>query len=80
MEMLESQNLSFSIFLGMEGLRYLDFCHDFFGHVEKWLDKKAKIIFKIYDAINWETKDHNTHITLKKQRQSNNEIWSVNRM
>ena len=24
-------------------LRYLNFCHDFFGHVGKWFDKKAQV-------------------------------------
>ena len=27
-------------------LRYLNFCHDFFGHVGKQLDKKLKLISK----------------------------------
>ena len=30
-------------------LRYLGFCLDFCGHVEKRLDKKAKVNFRIYD-------------------------------
>ena len=34
-----------------------------FGHVEKWLNKKAKIDFKIYDFIGWTTNNHHTHIT-----------------
>ena len=47
------------------------FCSDFFGHVGKWFDKKAKVDFKIYDVTNWETNNCNTHIVqdLKKQRQ-----------
>ena len=32
--------------------RYLSFCPEHFGYVEKWLDKKAKINFKIYDVTN----------------------------
>ena len=43
-------------------LKYLIFCPKFFGHVEIRLDKKAKIIFKIYDAIKLEVNDYNTHI------------------
>ena len=31
--------------------RYLNFCSDSFGHVGKWLDKKAKVNFKTYDVI-----------------------------
>ena len=38
--------------------------------------------FKIYDTVNWITNNYNTHIAqyLKKERQSRNEIWSVNRI
>ena len=56
--------------------RYLSFCFDFFGLVEKrfdkndffglvgkWLDKKTKVNFKIYDVTNyWEINNCNTHI------------------
>ena len=43
-------------------LRYLNFCPDFSGHVEKRLDKKAKVNFKTYDVISRETNYNNTHI------------------
>ena len=43
-------------------LTYLNFCPEFFNHVEKWLSKKAKDNFKINDVINWETNNYNTHI------------------
>ena len=29
------------------------FCPDFFGHIRKGLNKKAKVYFKIYDVTNW---------------------------
>ena len=63
-------------------LRYLNFCRNFFGHVGNCLDKKAKLNFKIYDVTNLKTNNYNAHIVkyLKKERQSNNEIWSVNRI
>ena len=53
----------------LEKMRYFYFCPDFLGQN-----------FKIYDVINWETINYNTHITqnLQKQRQSSNEIYSVN--
>ena len=35
--------------------KYINFCHDFFGHVGKGTNKKAKVNFKIYDVANWET-------------------------
>ena len=43
-------------------LRCLNFCPDFFGYVEKWLDKKDLVNFEISDIINWETNNSNTHI------------------
>ena len=30
------------------------FCLDFFVYTVEWLDKKAKVSFKIYDVIHWE--------------------------
>ena len=33
-----------------------------FGHVEKQLDKKAKVNFKTYDVTNWEINNYNIHI------------------
>ena len=52
-----------------------------FGYVEKRLDKKAMVNFKIYDVIDWTTSYYNTHnvIYLKKLRQPN-KILSVNRI
>ena len=49
-----------------------------FGHA----GKKGKIYFKIYDVTKWITSNYSTHIAkyLKKWRQSDNEIWSVNRI
>ena len=32
-----------------------------FGYVEKWLDQKDKVDFKIYDVATWETSNCNTH-------------------
>ena len=42
-------------------LIYLNFCPDFFGHVEKWLDQKAKANLKIYGVIKWEANTYNTY-------------------
>ena len=38
------------------------FCTDFFAHVGKRLDKKAKVNFKIYDVTDWIKNNYNTHI------------------
>ena len=53
-----------------------------FGHVEKRLDEKDNVNLKIHDVITWLTNHCNTHIDqyLKKWRQSDYEIWSVNRI
>ena len=34
-----------------------------FAYVEKRLDEKAKINFKIYDVTDWTTNNSNTHIS-----------------
>ena len=44
-------------------LKIYIFFSDFFGHAGKRLDKKVKGNIKIYDVINWETSNYNTHIT-----------------
>ena len=53
-----------------------------FDHVEKRLDLKDKVNFQIYDVTTWLTNNCNTHIDqhLKNQKQSGDEIWSVNRI
>ena len=33
--------------------RYMNFCPDFFGHIGKRIDKKAKADFKIYYVTGW---------------------------
>ena len=43
-------------------LKYLNLCPEFFVHVGKTLDKKANVNFKVYEVINWETNNCNTHI------------------
>ena len=56
-------------------LKCLKFCTDFFDRLEKQLDKKAQVSSKIYDVINFETNNDNTHISqyFNKQTQSDNE-------
>ena len=39
------------------------FCSWLFGYVEKRLDKKAIVNFKIYGTTDWKTNNYNTHIT-----------------
>ena len=63
-------------------LKIFKFLSWLFGHVSERLDEKDKVNFKFYDVTACLTNDCNTHITqyLKKYRQSDNEIWLVNRM
>ena len=42
-------------------LKLLKFLSSLFGKVEKRLDLKEKISFKIYDVTAWETNNLNTH-------------------
>ena len=44
-------------------LKYLNFCLEFFDYVRKLLDKKTKVKFKSFDVSNWDTINHNKHIT-----------------
>ena len=43
-------------------LKIFKFLFSFFVHVEKGLDSKYDIDFKIYDVTTWETNKWNTHI------------------
>ena len=63
-------------------LRILKFLSLLLDHVAKWLDKKNMVNFKFYDVTAWLTNNRNTHIAqyFENYRQSDNEIWSVNRM
>ena len=50
--------------------------------VLKIFNKKGKVNFKFHDVTDWLENNRNTDISryFEKQRQSDNEIWSVNRM
>ena len=43
-------------------LRFLNFCPDFIDYIEERLQKKAKLDMKVYDIVNWEANNYNTHI------------------
>ena len=63
-------------------LKIFKFLSSFFGHVAKQLNQNDKFNFKICDATAWLPNNCNTHIVqyLGKERQSDKEIWSVNRL
>ena len=54
-------------------LRYLNFCPDFLGQVEKQLDKKAEVNLKFYD-IN--LLQYTYYPISREVKVSENEIWS----
>ena len=43
-------------------LEIFTFLSCLFGYAEKWLDKKAMVIFEIYDVTDCITNNHNTYI------------------
>ena len=61
-------------------LSYLYFCPEFFGHVEKRLDRKAKVFFSKFMMPSTGNNNYNIHIAkyLKKYWHTDNENWSVN--
>ena len=50
-------------------LKIFKFLSQYFDHVEKWLDYKDKVNFKIYDATNWIKNNCNTHSKVNAIRQ-----------
>ena len=52
------------------------------GYIEKRLNKKENFHFKIYDITDWTTNNYKIHIAQypKKQSQSGNEVWSVDKI
>ena len=43
-------------------LKIFTFLPLLFGYVEKQLDKKARVNFKIYDVTDWTTNNYNIHL------------------
>ena len=62
--------------------RYLSFCLDFLVIYRNGLILKDKFNFEFYEVTAWLKNNCNINIAqyLEKLRQSDNEIWSVNRM
>ena len=63
-------------------LKIFNFLPWLFGHTEKTALLERVGYFKINNITTWLTNNQNTHIAqyLTKQRQSDNDIWSVNRI
>ena len=61
---LYAQNV-FAFYFMLEALfilKIFKFLFWSFGHAEIQFNEKAKVNFKIYDAIDWTASNHNTHI------------------
>ena len=43
-------------------LRIFKFLSYFFGHVGKWLNKRAKVNLKVNDLTAWLRNNYNTHV------------------
>ena len=76
------KNASYFILKALSALKIFKFSPNFFGCEGEKLDEKVRANLKICDAATWLTKNYNTHIGqyVKKYTQSDNEIWSVNRI
>ena len=61
------QNAVYFMLKALFILRYFNFCSDFYGHVGKLFDEKAKVNSKMYDITYWQTNNYNNiHQFLKK--------------
>ena len=71
------KNVFSFMFKALFVLEIFTFLSWLFGYVERCLDKKAIVNFKIYDVTNWTASNYNTHYP---KRYSGSEIWSVNKI
>ena len=55
-------------FIVKNQVRYFNFCLSFFVLEGKWVVKKSKTKFEIFDVTTWETSNGNTHIFQYLQR------------
>ena len=56
------KNAFYFILKALFVLKIFTFFSRLFGHVGKFLDKKTKVDFKIYDVTDWAANHYNTHI------------------
>ena len=61
-------------------VKVFEFSSSLFGHIEKRLDKKAKVIFKNCDVINWETNYYKIHILLNISRSKGNQTMEFGQL
>ena len=57
-------------------LRYLNFCHDFFGYVQKWLYNKGNVNLKVYDVTSWKVNSYNTILPVISRSKGNETMKS----
>ena len=56
------KNAFYSMSKALFVLKVFNFLSCLFGHVEKRLDKKSEVNFKIYDVTDGKTNNYNTHV------------------
>ena len=61
-------------------LKIFTFWSRLFGHVEKQLDQRNKVNYKIYDVATWETNNYKAYIGKYQRSKDNQEILSVQNM
>ena len=57
------KNASYFLLKALFVLEMFTFLSCLFGHVEKWLGRKAMVNFKIYEVTDWTTNNYNRYIT-----------------
>ena len=62
-----ANNAFYFILKALFSTKIFKFLSWLFGHVGKWLDKKIKVNFKIYDVTIWEIDKYNTYYPTSKE-------------
>ena len=61
-------------------LEIFTFLSRFFDYIEKRVDKKATVNFKIYDVTGWATNNYNTQLaSISRNKRNQTQIWSINK-
>ena len=58
-------------------LRYIDFCPDFLVMQQKWLNNKARLNSKIYDATDQQTNNYDTNIAKGNEAKKFGQLYNV---
>ena len=67
------ENVFYFMLKALFVLQIFTFLYGLFGYVEKRLDKKAMVSFKVYDVTDWTANDCNIHILANISRNKGNQ-------